>query len=152
LIFWKVMWRAISVPTGVVAEVHAKAGKFPQAAALAVSGQLTVLPSGKSFLLTHLQQSLHQGEAECLALALEQAHRKPLLILDDAAARTAAAMHGIAFIGTLGILLTAKQSGRIGRIEPLMIALRDKARFWISENLWNTVLHKAGEFQSPNEL
>lgn len=139
----------ISVPPAVMAELDAKSGKFPRAAALAGTGKLTVLPAGNSLLLQHLKQSLHWGEAECIATALEFAARKPLLILDDTAARAAASMHGIHFIGTLGVLLAAKQSGRIARIGPLMEALRDKARFWISDALWNSVLRRADEPHSP---
>ena len=140
----------ISVPPAVVSELKAKAGKFSKAAILAHHGKLTVLPQNNSLLLLHLKQSLHWGEAECIATALEYAPRKPLLILDDTAARTAAAMHGIPFIGTLGVLLAAKQSGTIPRIRPLLDALRDKARFWISETLWTSVLQRAGELPSPD--
>lgn len=141
---------AISVPPAVIDELHAKAGRFSMAANLALSRQLCVLPSNSSLLLKHLKQSLHAGEAECIATALEYASDKPLLILDDTAARTAASMHNIPFIGTLGVLLAAKQSGRITRIEPLMEALRDKARFWISDALWTSVLQRAGELNHPS--
>ncbi len=139
---------ALSVPPAVVTELNSKAGKFPSATAFAHNGKLTVLPPGNSILLNHLKQSLHWGEAECIATALEYSDRNPLLILDDTAARAAASIHGIPFIGTLGVLLAAKRSGRIARIKPLMDALRDKARFWISDTLWTSMLQRAGELES----
>ena len=139
-----------SVSPAVIAELNTEAGKFPRAAALAGNGKLTVLPPGNSFLLKHLMQSLHWGEAECIATALEYAARKSLLILDDTAARAAASIHGIPFIGTLGVLLAAKQSGRIARIGPLMEVFRDKAQFWISDTLWTSVLRRADELHSPD--
>ena len=99
-------------------------------------------------MFQHLRQTLHRGEADRIAPAMEFRRLNPLLILDDSAARTVAELQGIPFAGTPRILPAAKKSGNLHRIEPLLESLRRDARFWISEKLWHTVLQRAGEIYS----
>lgn len=68
--------------------------------------------------LLPLIPDLGAGEREVLALALEGSDA--LVILDDALARRFAKRLEIALTGTLGLLLKAKQIGRVERIEPLL--------------------------------
>ncbi|HXF60581.1 MAG TPA: hypothetical protein VNK95_03120 [Caldilineaceae bacterium] len=62
-----------------------------------------------------LAWDLGNGEREVLALALEQPGA--LVILDDRLARQAAHTLGIPRIGTLGVLLRAKQARRIQTVK-----------------------------------
>ena len=47
--------------------------------------------------------------------------------------------------GVLGVLLRAKEEGRMGNVESLPKNLREEADFWISDALWKDVLRRAGE-------
>src|SRR5688572_12639880 len=58
--------------------------------------------------------SLDAGEREALGLALER--RADLLVLDDLPARVLAEHIGLPLIGTVGVLLLAKQRGLLERI------------------------------------
>ena len=93
--------------------------------------------------LEQLLESLHLGESEAMALALE-VHATAVLI-DEAAGRKAAARLGIRALGTLGILLEAKVKGHIEEIRPLLNKLVDELGFFVSNELKQTVLKLAGE-------
>jgi predicted nucleic acid-binding protein len=62
--------------------------------------------------------NLQPGETEALALALELSGS--LLLVDDAQGRRAASFLGIAYTGTLGVLLRAKAEGKIPALRPLL--------------------------------
>jgi predicted nucleic acid-binding protein len=63
-----------------------------------------------------LVTELGPGELEVLTLALE--HREAVVVLDDRVARNVARRLELRMSGTLGLLLDAKRSGRIERVEP----------------------------------
>ena len=63
-----------------------------------------------------MQAALHKGEAEAIVLAAELHAER--LVLDDQDARRFADRCGLKVIGTLGILLAAKQRGVITQISP----------------------------------
>lgn len=68
-----------------------------------------------------------------------------MLIIDEADGRKAATRLGLKIVGTVGILLRAKEQQSIERVEPYLQALRTKAHFWLSDNLYNHALVVAGE-------
>ena len=86
---------------------------------------------------------LDAGEAESLALALEL-HADGVL-MDESAGRSAAASLGVTAIGTLGILVRAKQAGLIDNIAPLLRRLIVDGRFRIAPALVRDALQKTGE-------
>ena len=61
---------------------------------------------------------LGAGEAEAISLALSAL--PSLVILDDALGRRIARLNGLTCIGTLGILLKAKQSGALPLVAPVL--------------------------------
>ena len=65
-------------------------------------------------VVTLVQTALHKGEAEALVLAAELHVER--LVLDDQDARRFADRCGLKVIGTLGILLAAKQRGVIASL------------------------------------
>lgn len=65
-----------------------------------------------------LAMSLHQGESEAIALAIDRGADG--IILDDKQARETAARLGLRVIGTLGILMLAKEKGYIDEVRILM--------------------------------
>lgn len=83
-----------------------------------------------------------RGEREVISLGLEiGAHA---LILDDLPARRLAERLGLRVVGTLGVLLLAKQRRLVPAIRPLLDALR-AAGFFFDERLYWHLLALAGE-------
>ena len=65
-------------------------------------------------------------------------------VLDDLAARRCATAHGMTVIGTLGIVLRAKQRGSIDRAKPWITKLMDVGMF-VDRELLDRALSIAGE-------
>jgi len=90
-----------------------------------------------------LAMSLQPGETEALALALELPDA--LLLIDDAQGRRAASALGLAYTGTLGVLLRAKAEGRLPALRPVLELLQQRTTFWLSAAVRQAVLQQAGE-------
>lgn len=133
---------------------------IPRAVALELSqpreGQLTIslddlgkvpgveiMPIGDSPLLSRLLERLDLGESEAIALAIEI--RADLILIDEAAGRSAARNEGLNVIGVLGVLLEAKRQGLVESIAPLVDQLQGRFQFFMSERLLRQILHAAGE-------
>ena len=84
-----------------------------------------------------LETQVDKGEASAMALALELS--KSLLIIDDLKARRLAKTLNIDFMGTIGIIILAKQRGVIKAIKPLLDAIK-ATNFRISDELENYLL------------
>ena len=82
------------------------------------------------------------GEASAIALSIEEG--QALLIVDDNKARKLAAKLNIAYTGTLGVLLKAKQVGIIGSIKPLIEKIQ-VTNFRFSEKNYREILFLAKE-------
>ena len=89
-----------------------------------------------------LSASLGAGESEALSLAIEM--KASVLILDERPARRLAGALGVPVIGTLGLLLKAKNLGLIPELKPCLEALL-KFDFRMSSVLYEQVLKSAGE-------
>lgn len=94
-------------------------------------------------MVTSIMADLHPGEAEAIALAV--ASEADLLLIDERRARRMAHHLGLRVVGLLGILLMAKQSGKLPAVKPLLDALLSQAGFWVSQPLYDRVLQEAGE-------
>ena len=94
-----------------------------------------------NLLVAALRLVVDSGEAEAIALASE---KSCLLISDDKQARAAAKRLGIAFIGTVGVLVRAKQSGVVTAIKPILDDL-ELNNFFISQALGEEALKLVGE-------
>lgn len=88
-----------------------------------------------------LPYNLQPGETEALALELPGS----LLLVDDAQGRRAASALGIAYTGTLGVLLRAKAEGKISALRPLLALLATRTTFWLSPPVQAAALKQAGE-------
>ena len=89
-----------------------------------------------------LRRTLGSGERETLALALESEPR--WVILDDFAARRAAMALALPVIGTLGVLVRAKEAKLIDAIRPYVDELA-AGRFFVGEELYRDLLRSVGE-------
>jgi predicted nucleic acid-binding protein len=102
-------------------------------------GSLEVLAPALPSLPT--PSSLGRGEEECIRLAVE--HRADWLLIDDLEARRAAQLNfqsagvGTQIKGTLGILVSACQEGRLPKREAIRLveALSQRADIWVSASL-----------------
>ena len=102
---------------------------------------ITVATPADSTLVTALEMTIDDGEAETIALALEHHWR---VILDDLQARAVAEQMGLTLIGTVGILVRAKRAGLLGEVGPVLQDLGNSG-FYLSEPLTREVLFLAGE-------
>ena len=98
------------------------------------------IPSNTA-LLAALKMLVDDGEAGAIALASEKGWR---LIVDDLRARTIARNLGIAILGTIGVLVLAKQSGIIPLVRPLLNDLEARG-FYMSGALKEEALKIVGE-------
>jgi hypothetical protein len=85
---------------------------------------------------------LGQGELE--AMALYKHLDADRLLVDDHRARKVASINGIQVVGSLGVLLRAKESGLIVEIRDRLAAIQS-AGVHYSEQLVNETLRLAGE-------
>jgi len=137
------MFARIIIPPEVAEELDAGAevlGAWREAAGAAT---IEILPVANTDLVRELSTTLHAGESAAITLALQVADS--VLIIDETDGRKAATRLGLKIVGTVGILLRAKEQQAIERVEPSLQALRTKARFWLSDNLYNHALVLAGE-------
>ncbi len=98
----------------------------------------------KSLLAT---DSIHEGEASIIALALETPKIEQKVILDDYLARQVAISLNLKVIGTVGVLLLAVKQEIISKKDFLnsFKALCEQTSYRISVKLYNTVLAEINE-------
>jgi predicted nucleic acid-binding protein len=84
------------------------------------------------------------GEAEAIALASELGLR---LIVDDLRARRVASNMGIPIIGTVGVLILAKQSGHLEAVAPVIRSMEEHG-FFVGADLKAEAYRQAGESAS----
>ncbi len=82
------------------------------------------------------------GEASAIALSVEDGNA--LLIIDDNKARKLAAKLQLAYTGTLGVILRAKQMGIITEIKPIIKKIQ-ATNFRFSEKTYKEIMFIANE-------
>ncbi|MBP0031299.1 DUF3368 domain-containing protein [Roseofilum sp. Guam] len=88
-----------------------------------------------------IKMLVDEGEAEAIALAYERGFQ---IILDDRQARSVAKNLGISMIGTVGVLVKAKQAGLISCLKLLLDELQVNG-FYLTEALKVEALKLVGE-------
>jgi predicted nucleic acid-binding protein len=134
--------REVCIPRAVAEEIAEKPDAAAQAVQDACAAWMQVRQVTDHMAVALVQAALHTGEAEAIVLATElQAER---LVLDDQDARRFALRCGLKIIGTLGILLAAKQRGAISSLREEINALAALG-FHAHPQLVAAVLQRAGE-------
>ncbi len=129
----------ICIPPAVCAELLAYHAEIPD--------WLEVLTVNDLAKVEQYCWSVHRGEAEALALALQM--QPDWLLIDDSDGRKLAKAEGAPVIGLMGVLLLAKQAALIPSVRPIMDALMSKAGFFLANSVRTAVLSAAGELDSP---
>jgi len=92
----------------------------------------------------YLELIIDGGEAETIVLAEEL--NADAVLIDDLKARKIATLRGLNIIGTIGVLLDAKERGFINEVKPLLEELM-KRKIRISKELYNHALELAHEVE-----
>lgn len=135
------LYGEILVPEGVVRELRSGIQRGVPLPEIDSMGWIRVR-NVRSAAVLPLAAGLGMGEREVLALALEI--DSPLVILDDSLARRFAQRLNLPLTGTLGLLLKAKQSGRIDRVVPYLDRL-EALQFRLDPSTRANVLRLATE-------
>lgn len=103
---------------------------------------IEIRPVKDMILMEVLKESVDPGEASAIALAMETPDS--LIIIDDLKGRKLAARMELNFIGTLGLLLKAKEHCVIPLIKPYIDKIQ-ATDFRISQSIVNYILEQAKE-------
>jgi predicted nucleic acid-binding protein len=131
----------IVVPRPVAEEIRAGGSGDAAARALESTPWLTVV---EATLVPAAIQAWDLGDGESSVLAWAHANPGTLAILDDLAARRCAATLKVPVRGTLGLVLLAKQRGRIPAARPILETLRASGMY-LSDSVSNKALALVGE-------
>lgn len=137
-----ILYGRVVIPSAVYEEVVVQGAGQPGAAETA--GAVWVERQAVSDLakVTRLQTDLDRGECEAIILA-EELHAD-LVVMDETAGRRVLASRGIAFIGTVGVLMQAKQRGLIEALKPELDRLR-ACGFHLTDRVYRACLMVVGE-------
>jgi len=104
------------------------------------AGWLHVTQPQNKNLVHLLQQQLDVGEAEAIAMAIE--NNGSLLLIDEADARKIADIYNVTFIGTIGLLIRAHVENNIESFQTELDRLIHDGGFRISQALYDKVVRQ----------
>jgi uncharacterized protein len=136
----RLQFGTVFVPPSVWRELHARLGLPGTAPAdeARASGWLVIQQPLSGEMLTRLSADLDPGEAEAIALACEL--KPAIVLLDEAEGRAFACAAGLTVIGTVGILMSARQNGQVQRLRPLLDRLMQELRFRLGRELYEQLV------------
>jgi hypothetical protein len=137
------LYSQVLVPPAVFTEIKRIGSDHPAVRAIESSAWIITRPAANQTVVASLKLELDEGEAEAIALALELP--ADLLLLDERKGRMIAARLGLKFIGLLGVLIAAKQGGWLAQVKSVVDDLRNRAGFWMSDELYAEVIRFANE-------
>ena len=127
----KLQFRYLIVPPAVVREVTPALGGIPDWIA-------EIRPSR----IHEAVERLDAGEREALSLAIELSASR--LLIDDLRGRRVAERLHVPIVGSVGILLAAKEQGHIDNVRTHMDAMR-RSSLYLKDSVYVGILRAAGE-------
>jgi len=92
-------------------------------------------------LLIELNKSLDAGEAQAICFAINKNY---YILIDEKKGRKVAKRYQLKVVGSLAVLLQAKENNLIPLVKPLLLKLKEHG-YYISEKLIRQILQKANE-------
>lgn len=137
------LYQKIIIPRAVYHEIAVTGAGQPGSSEVQTYSWIETREVLNRALVTALRNELDPGESEAIALAIET--QAEWLLIDERRGREVAARFGLKFIGLLGVLIEAKQTGYVEQVKSILNALESKAGFRMSRELKARVLVAAGE-------
>lgn len=135
----------VLVPEAVYHEVVVAGAGLPGAEEVREAAWVRVeRPARPDLVEALVAGGLHAGESEAIALAVER--QATWLVIDERQGRLTAEGMGVPIVGTLGVLIAAKERGDIAMLAPLLQALRDSG-MWLSQATIDRILRAVGELR-----
>jgi len=143
-LLWE-MFDEVLIPEAVYAELKLdpRGNSFPEIADAIENKCIKVLSIRGSEVVSQLYGKLHLGELETIIGAKED-EEISFAIIDERSARAFASTMLVDTLGILGVLVYAKQQGKIDSVKTCMDSLILNG-YRISKTLYNTVLTQVGE-------
>lgn len=138
----RLLYEELYVPTAVRDEVIIFGQGRPGAVEVEAAEWIRVVNVGNQTAVELLRERLDRGESEAIVLAIEL--EADLLLIDEARGRRVAQAQGLNYIGTVGILVQARQNGLIAAVTPLLDDLIAFG-FRMNEALYRTAQELADE-------
>jgi predicted nucleic acid-binding protein len=132
----------IFIPQGVHEEVVEQGGERFGATEVRQAAWIQVITAKDKLAVEVLEDDLGKGESETIVLAREM--QADWVLVDERLARRKLELLGVRTIGTLGILLKAKELGLLQTIRPEVDKLRTRG-FRLSKHVYEDVLQMASE-------
>ena len=137
------LYSELYIPSGVWEELNAGGQRWPGSIEVERANWIRRRNPHNDVLVATLMRDLDRGEAETIALALELDCDR--VVIDERDGRRIAQRHGLSLIGTVGVLVEAKNRGLLEKIRQDLDALRQKAGFFISDELYREVIRSVEE-------
>ncbi|MBD2778786.1 DUF3368 domain-containing protein [Iningainema tapete] len=135
--------QGVLLPEAVWHEVVMSGSGQPGAEEVASATGFTVNKVANESLVSLLRIELDAGEAEAIALFNEEP--VDAILLDEKNARRVARRLCLPILGTVGILIWAKQTGLIPSLKEQLDALQNQGKFRLSNLVYQESLNKVGE-------
>ncbi len=113
---------------------------------MAKASWLTICSVRNTALVSLLSLELDEGESEAIAFFIEVATQA--ILLDEKTARQVAKRLNLPTLGTVSILIWAKQNGLISSLKEQLDLLQTVGKFRLSHTVYQDALKKVGESQN----
>ncbi len=133
----------VLLPQAVWREVVETGAGQPGAQEVASASWLSIRAVTDTALVSLLKMELDEGEAEAIALFCEEPVEA--LLLDEKNARRVARRLSFPMLGTIGVLIWAKQIGLIPTLKEQLDALQTQGKFRLSQSVYQEALSRVGE-------
>ncbi len=133
----------ITIPEAEWREVVVTGSGLPGSSEVESADWIQVVTPNRLDLVSSLEAGgLDRGESEAIAVAVER--EADLLLIDERQGRSTAAAMGLTVVGTIGIVVAARERGDIAAVAPMLAELRASG-LWLSDVLVERVLRALGE-------